>query len=80
MDYIKAVAAREIINELEQNNKDIQLLRNPIENNIESAQIVFRRKDGSTCMTTIYEINRLPLLAQILLDRNEKLMAKLENL
>ena len=79
MNYIDAFKAHGIVEEIEQNNKDMRTFRNAINNGIVGAQITIKCKDG-TFMSTIYEDDRIDLLLKVLYDRNTKLMTKLREL
>lgn len=79
MNYTDAFKARDIVEEIEQNNKDIRRFINAINNGIVEAQITIKCKDG-TFKSTIYEDDRIDLLLKVLSDRNAELMTKLREL
>ena len=79
MNYTKALEARKIIDEIEQNNKDIRRFEDAIKTGIIEAQITIKCKEG-IFNSTIYENNRIGLLLQILYHRNVELMERLEKL
>ena len=73
---IDAFKAHDIVEEIEQNNKDIHRFINAINNGIVSAQITIICNDG-TFNSTVYENDRIDLLLKILIDRNYELVTKL---
>lgn len=79
MNYTDAFKARDIVEEIEQNNKDICRFINAINNGIVEAQITIKCKDG-TFKSTVYEDDRIDLLLKVLSDRNAELMTKLREL
>ena len=79
MDYFKALAAHELIEELLQNNKDMSMIKDAINNGIVGAQITIKCKDG-TYMSTVYENARINLLLQTLYSKNTELMTKIQDL
>ncbi len=79
MNYIDAFKVHSIVEEIEQNNKDIRRFKEAIQSGIEGAQITIKCKDG-TFMSTVYENDRIDLLSQILYARNTELLNKLREL
>ena len=79
MNYTDAFKAHDIVEEIEQNNKDIHRFINAINNGIVEAQITIKCKDG-TFKSTVYEDDRIDLLLKVLSDRNAELMTKLREL
>ena len=79
MNYIDAFKVHGIIEEIEQNNKDMHTFRNAINNGIVGAQITIKCKDG-TFNSTVYKDDRIDLLLKVLCERNDELMEKLEKL
>ena len=79
MDYIDAFKVHGIVEEIEQNNKDMHTFRNAINNGIVGAQITIKCKDGNF-MSTVYEDGRIDLLLKVLYDRSTELMTKLREL
>ena len=79
MNYTDAFKAHGIVEEIEQNNKDMRTFRNAINNGIVDAQITIKCKDG-TFMSTVYKDDRIDLLLKVLSDRNNELMTKLREL
>lgn len=77
MNYVKASEIRDIVNEIELNNKDTRILMDAIKDGIVAAQITIRCPNG-TYMTTIFENDRINLLLQTLYTKNKELMEKLE--
>ena len=79
MNYIDAFKVHGIVEEIEQNNKDIRRFKEAIQSGIEGVQIQIKCKDG-TFMSTVYENDRIDLLAQTLYARNTELLNKLKEL
>lgn len=79
MNYIDAFKVHGIVEEIEQNNKDIRRFKEAIQSGIEGAQIQIKCKDG-TFMSTVYENDRIDLLLKVLYDRNTELMTKLREI
>lgn len=79
MNYIDAFKVHGIVEEIEQNNKDIRIFKEAIQSGIEGVQIQIKCKDG-TFMSTVYENDRINLLAQTLYARNTELLNKLKEL
>lgn len=79
MNYIDALNVHDMVEEIEQNNRDIRIFNDAIKNSIVGAQIMIKCKDG-TFNSTIYENSRIDLLLKVLHEENARLMAKIKDL
>ena len=79
MNFVKACEIRDIIEEIELNNKDIRRINDAVKDGILGAQITIKCKNGEF-RSTVFENDRINLLLKVLYNKNTELMAKLEDL
>lgn len=79
MDFITALKAHKMIEEIDLNNADIEIFKRAIDNGIEGVQLVIKGKDGNYHSTT-YREDRIELFLKVLHEENTRLMTKLREL
>ena len=79
MNYIIALKAQKLLEEIDSNNADIEIFKNAIDNGIEGVQLVIASKNG-TYRSTVYKKDRIDLLLKVLYEENTKLMTELREL
>ena len=79
MNFITALKAKKLLEEIDLNNADTEMFRNAIDNGIEGVQLKILSKNG-TYHSTIYKKDRIDLLLKVLYEENTKLMTELREL
>lgn len=79
MNFITALKAKKLLEEIDLNNADTKIFRNAIDNGIEGVQLRILSKNG-TYHSTIYKEDRIDLLLKVLYEENTKLMTELREL
>ena len=79
MNFITALKAKKLLEEIDLNNADTEIFRNAIDNGIEGVQLVIVGKNG-IYHSTVYKKDRIDLLLKVLYEENTKLMTELREL
>ena len=79
MNFITALKAKKLLEEIDLNSADMEIFRNAINNGIEGVQLNIVSKNGAY-NSTIYKKDRIGLLLKVLYEENTKLMTELREL